>query len=188
MHLPIVAQTSNDSFDNSLGLIGASYRNGNNTRLFSRIVVSSWKQSISDVNHLSHGNSENIAQFPDSVGFVDARLGDVDRCRTADSDREIGNQSIEDCFDLRSLGEVWIPLQFVFQRRQLAECGIRYLASPIFNCFTPGFWDIEAGGFDRLIQGTDDPRLFTRREIFRIEFLPLPSVLEKLRAARRKNG
>ena len=56
-----VVQTSDDRFDNPLGLIWALNRNGNHTCLFSRVVVPSHKQGISDVNHLFHRNAENVS-------------------------------------------------------------------------------------------------------------------------------
>src|SRR5579863_1452854 len=54
--LLIVTQTSDNRFDHSLGFSGAFDRNGNDSGLFSRVVVSSWEQGIPDVNHLLHGN------------------------------------------------------------------------------------------------------------------------------------
>ncbi len=109
-----VVQTSDDRFDHPLGLSGASNWNGNDTCLFSRVVVSSHKQGISYVNHLFHRNAESVLQLLDPVGFVDARLGDINGCRATEPHRELGNQCVEDCFDLLPLGEIRIPFLFLF--------------------------------------------------------------------------
>ena len=159
-------QTSDDRFDNSLRLIGVSNRNGNNACLFGRVVVSAYKQGVPDINHLLHRNAENVSQFLNSVGFVNARLGDVNRCRTTNSDREIGNQSIKCCFDLLPLGEISIPFLLLFERCLLAERGIGYLASPIINGCSPRLLDLKAVCCDRFFQGTDNLLFLIRREVF----------------------
>src|ERR1039458_4773346 len=101
-----VVQTSDDRFDHPLGLTGRSDWNGDNTRLFSRVVVSSNKQGISYVDHFFHRNAKYLVEFSDPVCFVNARLCNVNRCGAAEPYRELGNQIVEDCFDLLPFGEI----------------------------------------------------------------------------------
>jgi hypothetical protein len=63
-----VVQTSDDRFDHSLGIIGASNRNGDNTCLFSRVVVPSHKQGISfNIFPLWHRNHERAELMPNGA-------------------------------------------------------------------------------------------------------------------------
>ena len=101
-----------------------------------------------------------------AVGFVDARLGDINGCRTAEPYRELGNQSVEDCLDLLPLGEISIPFLFLLQGSLLAQRGIRYLASTILNSLSPRLFDREARGYGGFLQGTDDLLFFFRCKIF----------------------
>jgi hypothetical protein len=52
------------------------------------------------------------------------------------------------------------------------------LAAAILDGFTPGFFDMEAGGFDRIVQSAANLLSFIRREVFRIEFFPRPCVVK----------
>ena len=116
-----IVQTSDDRFDNALGLSGASNWNRDYTCLLGRIVVSSHKQGIPDVDHLFHWNAENVSQLSYPIGFVNAMLGDINGCRSANSNRKLGNESIKDCFDLRPLGEIRVPFLLFFLCLQLRD-------------------------------------------------------------------
>lgn len=72
-----------DCLNHQLGFIGASNRDTNNTYLLRRVVVASWKQGVSYINHLVKLDTQDISKFPNAVGFIDARLGHIDRSRAA---------------------------------------------------------------------------------------------------------
>ncbi|MGA9980358.1 MAG: hypothetical protein WBQ08_17190 [Candidatus Sulfotelmatobacter sp.] len=95
--------------DNPLGLVGILNRDTTHSRCFSRVVIAAHVQGITDINHLFYRNTEQVSKFSDAVGFVNARLGNVNRRRTPDSDRKLGNERIKNRFDLLPLASAAIP-------------------------------------------------------------------------------
>jgi len=48
----LIAKARKDGIDDQIGLVGPIYRNRHDTGLFRRVIISAWKQRISDLNHL----------------------------------------------------------------------------------------------------------------------------------------
>jgi hypothetical protein len=112
-------QTSDDRFNHPFRLMGISDPDGHDTGFFGRIVVPTREQGIPGKDHVLNCNAKGIPEFSDPVGFVDARLGDVNGCRATQSHRKLGDKLFEECFDLLPLGEVRIPLLLFFRRSLL---------------------------------------------------------------------
>ena len=58
-------------------LIGISDLDRQCSGFFGRIVVSAREYGIADIDHVLNRNAKDVAELANSVGFVDARLGDV---------------------------------------------------------------------------------------------------------------
>ena len=74
------------------------------TGFFCRIVISAGKQRIADKNHLINGNAKDVPEFSNPVGFINARLGDVNGSRASQAHGKLGDQFIKKCLDLLPLG------------------------------------------------------------------------------------
>ena len=146
-----VTQTSDDGFNHPFRLIGISDADGKSTSFFGRIVVPAGKQRIADKNHLINGNAKDVPKFSNPVGFINARLGDVNGGRASQAHGKLGDQFIKERLDLLPLGEVRVPFFLFFDGRLLSQCGKRNLASPVFNGFSPDLFDFEARCFERLL-------------------------------------
>src|ERR1700685_2794842 len=70
-------------------------------------------------NHFLDFDAQDVSELSDTVGLVDSRLGNINRCRAAHTDGKLGNQSAKDAFDLRPFGEVRVPLPFFLDGRLL---------------------------------------------------------------------
>jgi hypothetical protein len=184
--LLIAAQTSDDCFYNSLCIFGSTNWNRNHSCLFGWIVVSSRKQSVTDKDHLFQGNTKDVPELSNPIGLVDAGFSDIDRGRTAHSDRELRKECVKDALDLLPLGIIWIPFVLFFQGSLLAKSGICYLAAPVFNCLSPRLLRLETCCFNSLLEGTDDLLSFDRCEVFRINLLPVSGVAKELGSTRWK--
>ena len=88
---------------------------GHSAGFFGRIVVSTREQGIPDKNHLLNRNAKGVAEFSNPVGFIDTRLGDINGCRTAQSDGKLGNKACPGAVLLLPLGEIRIPLFLFFK-------------------------------------------------------------------------
>jgi hypothetical protein len=84
--LPNVLQTSGDCLDHPFRLIGIPNLDAPNASFSGRIVVSADKQSIPDKNHFSDRNAQDVPELSNTIGFVNARFGDIDRCCAAQMD------------------------------------------------------------------------------------------------------
>ena len=101
-------QTSDDGFNHPFRLVGISDADGHDTGLFSRIVVSTREQGIPDKNHLINCNAKDVPEFSNPVGFINARLGDVNGCRASQAHGKFGDKFIKECFYLFSFGEIMV--------------------------------------------------------------------------------
>src|SRR5680860_1073811 len=183
-----VIQTGYYCLNNLFCLIGSSNRDGNNTCFFNWIVISSNEDCITDKYHLFQSESKDIPQLSDAVGFVNAWFGDINGCRTAHSNGKLRYIRVKDRFNLLPLCEIRIPFFLFFQRRLLTQCGKCYLATPVFNDYTPGFFDLEPRYAKRRIERNFDFFFFICRKVFRIDFFPILFILVELCSARRKEG
>jgi hypothetical protein len=71
-------QTSDDCLNNPFRLIGTSDLDGHNACLYRWIVVPTNQQGIPYKNHLINRNTKDIAEFSNTVTFVNAKLSDID--------------------------------------------------------------------------------------------------------------
>ena len=99
---------------NALRLIGTLDWDAIHTCLFGRIIVPSYEQGISDVNHLFQRNVQEVSQLSDSVCLINAWLGDINGCRASNSDRKLRNESVKNRFDPLPLGVIGIPFVLFF--------------------------------------------------------------------------
>jgi hypothetical protein len=81
-----IIQTGEDRFGYWFCLHGSTNRDANNASCFDRKVIPSREQGITNENHVLQGDFEKVSKLLDSVGFVDARFGDINGCRATDSD------------------------------------------------------------------------------------------------------
>src|SRR6202011_4521313 len=115
---------------------------------------------------------EHIAELSDAVSLVDAMLGYVDRCRPAETDRELRDERIQNGFDLLAFLEIGVPGLLVGKRGLLAQCGERDLAAAILDQLSPMSAGLDTGLIERRRQGADDFLLLVGTEIFRIQHRP----------------
>ena len=136
-------QTSDNGFNHPFRLIGISDADGHDAGLFGRIVVSPGKQRIADKNHLLNGNAKGVPELSNPVGFINARLGDINGCRAPQAHGKLGDKLIKECLDLLPLGEIRVPFLLFFKGSLLPQCGKGNLASPVFNLLSPDLFDLE---------------------------------------------
>ena len=89
-------QTSDDGFNHPFRFIWIPDLNGQSACFFGRIVVSTRKQRIADENHLLDCNAKDVPEFSNPVGFINARLGDINGCRAAQAHGKLGDQFIKE--------------------------------------------------------------------------------------------
>src|SRR5882757_2358928 len=119
---PCTAQAGQQRFDNPLRFLGIPDLDRGDTGLLGRVVVPAGEQGIADEHHLLNGHAEDVAELVDSVGLVDAALGDVDRGRATQPHLELGDEFVEDRLHRGPLGEVRVPAHLGLQRSLLSQC------------------------------------------------------------------
>jgi hypothetical protein len=107
-------QTSDDCLNNPFRLIGISDLDTHDACLSRRIVVPAGKQGIPYKNHLIDCNAQDVPEFSNTVGLVNARFGDIDRRRATQMDRKLRNKGVKDCLDLLPLGKIRVPSLLFF--------------------------------------------------------------------------
>jgi len=65
--------------------VGVPHFDGHDARLLRRIVISSREEGVADEKHIAYGEAKDLFEFLHAIGLVNARLGDVDRGRAAQS-------------------------------------------------------------------------------------------------------
>src|SRR5271168_890861 len=131
----VLLEASDDRFNDSLRILGASNRDGNHPGFLGGIIIPSWKQGVPDEDHLFQGDAEDVSQLSYAVSLVDAGFRDIDGSRPAHAHREFGQQDVEERFDLLAFGVVGVPLALLIQGGVLTESGISNLAASIFEGF-----------------------------------------------------
>ena len=96
-------------------------------------------------------NAEDIAEFPNPVGFVDSMLGDIDGRRATQAHGKLRDQLVKESLYPLSLAEIRIPLLLFFQRSLLPQPRKRDLAPPVFNDISPRLLRLEVRRSSRLL-------------------------------------
>jgi hypothetical protein len=112
--LVTISKARDDGFDHQFRLLGTLDRDGLYACFFGGIVIPAREERIADVNHLLRRNVQEVSQLGDSVCLIDARLGDIDRCRAPDANGKFGNIVVKNRFDLLPLGVIRIPFILFF--------------------------------------------------------------------------
>ena len=85
-------EAGDDGFDDALSFGGVGDLDGGGAGLFGGIVVAAGEDGVADEYHVGDGDVEDVAEFLDAVGLVDAGLGDVDGGGAAGADGEAGER------------------------------------------------------------------------------------------------
>ena len=125
---------------------------GQGARFLGRIVVSTREHGISDENHFLDGNAENIPEFSNTVGFINAMLGDINGGRAAQAYGEFRDKLVQDCLYPFPSAEIRIPFLLFFKGCMLPSPGECNLASPVFNNVSPGSLGLDVRRFGSLFQ------------------------------------
>src|ERR1700688_4610332 len=88
LRMRTATQTGEDRFGYRFRLRGPVNGDTDNAGCFNGKVIPSREQGITNENHISQGNPEEVSKLSDSVGFVDPRFGDINGCRATDSNRK----------------------------------------------------------------------------------------------------
>src|ERR1035437_9619135 len=93
----------------------------------------------------------NACVLSNPVGFINARLGDINGCRAPQAHGKLGDKLIKECLDVLPLGKNRVPFLLFSKRSLLSQCGESNLASPVFNLLSPDPFDLEARRPNRLL-------------------------------------
>ena len=95
------------------------------------------KQGVSHEDHLVQADLEDVPQVSNAITRVDARLGNTDRCGSAQPDRKLREELVNELLDLLSLGKVRVPFGLFVEWRSVPKRAGSDLAAPIFDRFAP---------------------------------------------------
>lgn len=121
-----------------------------------------------------------------SIRFVDPGQRHVDRCRPAQPDGEVGQDTVQERLDLFPFGNIRIPGALCFERRALAGARESNLTFAIFDDVAPGLDGFKAGCLNGRLERIDDFVFLGIAEILGVELVPCTTISKKPRTAGRQ--